>query len=186
LSSKLKLNNLTVVLFSFSTGFLFASTSLVIASTDVQSQQRKQLSPVQQTPETQQTIDPTRYFQEFTRAQKSQMKALEHRHKLEYQQLKTSHKSKIAEWEAKEKESRHRFFAEHKYGPERRDYIRDFLNRRDLLKKELADEKLQRSKDYDKEAQDLRLDQERKMQEFKKSLEAGRLPARELWPPSGM
>src|SRR5262245_31754182 len=69
-------------------------------------------------------------LKEFQKAQKTQLKAADHRQDLELKELKNSQKARIREWETKEKELRHAFFKEHSKGPDRRTYIQDFLTRR--------------------------------------------------------
>lgn len=121
---------------------------------------------------------------EFVRAQSSELKALDHRNKIETKELKISQAARQKEWEKHEEDARHRFFAAHTRGPERRAYIRDFLDRHRALIQSLSDDRNQRAHEQDIRYAALREDQQARLKEFKASLGRGERPQARLWPGS--
>jgi hypothetical protein len=124
-------------------------------------------------------------LKEFQRAQSSELKALSHRQKLELRELKAAQKARQKEWERREKEARHKFFAQNHKGPDRRAYIKDFIARRESFIKMISDERSQRSNEQDVRIRSLRQDQGARLREFKEALQKGERPADRLWPGSG-
>jgi hypothetical protein len=122
---------------------------------------------------------------EFQRAQSSEMKALDHRNKMELKELKAAHAARQKEWERKEKDARHKFFNEHPDGPVRRDYIHDFIARHSDLLQILSDEKTQRIHELEIRYNSVRDDQVTRLKEFQDSLKRGVRPPANLWPTSG-
>lgn len=123
---------------------------------------------------------------EFARAQASEMKALDHQCKFELKELKASQDAKQKEWRHKENEARHKFFDEHPKGSERRDYVQDFMNRRDAFTKTLAEEKARLVKDQEARVSALKAEQSTKLRLFNESLKKGEIPSKDLWPRAGM
>jgi hypothetical protein len=121
---------------------------------------------------------------EFQRAQGAELKALDHRNKLELKELKTSQAARQKEWEKHEQGARHRFFAEHTRGPDRRAYIKDFLERHRAFQQQIKDEMAQRLKDQEARIAALREDQSARLKEFRESLGRNERPAARLWPGS--
>lgn len=119
------------------------------------------------------------------RAQNSEIKALEHRHKLELKELKTTHKIHLQEWERNEKLDRHKYFEEHSKGPDRREYIQSFIKRREELFKKQADDYGQKVQEFKRQVQDEKHDHEQKLREFQKALSVGETPSSSLWPKPG-
>lgn len=125
-------------------------------------------------------------LKQFKQAQGSELKALAHRHEFEMKELKASKNTRQREWERREKEARHQFFAEHLKGTERRTYISDYLKRYEALKKQFAEEKSQRDLEHKASWAALKQDQDRKFKEFKKYIEAQTVPPADLWPQPGI
>ena len=121
-------------------------------------------------------------FQAFVRAQRSEMQALEHRQRIELKELKASQAARKKDWETKEKEARHLFFKEHTKGPERRAYVKEFLERRRTLLALMADERSQRVHEYDVRRKAIQDDQRQKLKEFREVLGHGERPPETLWP----
>lgn len=119
---------------------------------------------------------------EFQHAQSAELKALDHRNKLELKELKASQSARQKEWERHEKEERHKFFADHPRGPDRRAYIKDFLDRRRAFLQSLSDESKQRIQEQDVRLASLRSDQSEHLKEFKSSLAHNQRPPARLWP----
>lgn len=124
-------------------------------------------------------------LKEFQRAQKTEIKALEHQQKFELSELRASQKVRQREWEAQEREARHRFFSVHLQGVDRRAYIKSFLERRQALNQILADERAQRAHDFEVRKKALKDDQQAKMKEFQSLLSQGQKPPTRLWPQAG-
>ena len=122
---------------------------------------------------------------EFQRAQNSELKALEHRNKMELKELKAAHAARQKEWEHKEKELRHKFFAEHANGPDRRAYIQDFLGRHKIFLQLLNDERTQHAHEQEVRYNSLREDQVSRLKEFQEMLNRGERPPTRLWPSAG-
>lgn len=123
-------------------------------------------------------------LREFTRAQATELKGLKHRHSLELQELRVSQKARQKEWKTKEADSRHKFFAVHKKGAERRAYITDSLERRKAFFQLLSEEEAQRLRDQDARFKAVRADQSTKLKEFQDFLGRGLIPPPRLWPES--
>jgi hypothetical protein len=122
---------------------------------------------------------------EFVRAQKTEIKALEHRHSLEMKEFKVSQDARLKEWEKAERAARYKFFEEHPLGKERREYIKSFLHRRDELRKQILAEKKQRQVDYEMEYTTLHKGQVDRLEKFKKMVLSREVPSKELWPQAG-
>lgn len=123
-------------------------------------------------------------LREFQRAQASEIKAVEHRHKLELKELKSTHSIRQKEWERQEKEQRHKFFAEHPRGPDRRGYIKDFMERRRNFQQLLKDETASRANEQGVRVQAMKQDQVSRLKEFQAALAKGERPPQQLWPAS--
>jgi hypothetical protein len=121
----------------------------------------------------------------FVRAQENEVKALRHRNASELSELKAAQKAKQNDWDNKERDARHKFFADHPKGPDRRAYIGDYMNRRKAFVQSLSDEKSQRLQNQDKSIKDLQEDQRQRLDEFKSYLLKGERPPAYLWPPAG-
>jgi hypothetical protein len=124
-------------------------------------------------------------LKEYQRAQYSELKAVEHRQKLELKELKASHGARQKEWDRRETEARHKFFAEHTNGPDRRAYIQDFIERRKSFLQLLNDERTQRTHEQEVRYNSVKSDQNTHLREFQESLMRGERPPARLWPASG-
>ena len=124
-------------------------------------------------------------LKEFQDAQRAEWKALLHRQKFELKELNSSQKARRQEWEAKEKEVRHQLFAEKKRGPDRREHIRSFLDRRKAMLQILSDERAGRIQEHEVRKKALKEDLKSKLKEFQKILAEGKRPPQLLWPAVG-
>ena len=129
--------------------------------------------------------DAARLLVDFQRAQSNELKALDHRQKMELKELKYSQAAREKEFETREKESRHIFFREHSEGPKRRDYVKDFLERRTVMISVMKEEKSKRAIEQDIYVSAVRDDQATKLKEFKEALARSEKPAESLWPRTG-
>jgi hypothetical protein len=130
-------------------------------------------------------VDTKSLLKEFTRAQSMELKALEHRNKFEWKELKAAQDFRQKEWEKAEKEARHQFFANHQKGPDRRTYIQDFIKRREIFRKHLIEEKTQKTHDHENHIARLKKEQAANLEQFKKLLDKKLIPPADLWPKVG-
>ena len=86
---------------------------------------------------------------QFLKAQRSEFDAVVHRHAFELREIQASQGARRKEWESKEKAARHKFFAEHTAGPERRAFVKDFVERRKSFLAITSDERSKRVQDQD-------------------------------------
>ncbi len=122
---------------------------------------------------------------EYLRAQKSEIKALEFRQKLELKELKASQQARFEEWKRKETEARHKYFEEHSSGPEKREYVINFVERRKAFLQILSDERNARIRDQQVRVESVKSDQAARLKEFIAYLDRGERPPQELWPQPG-
>ena len=119
---------------------------------------------------------------DFARAQKTELLAIEHQQSFEKSELTTAQRVYFKEWEKKEQDKRHEFFAAHPNGSDRRDYMKEFFTRRNELLKTQADERTHRLHEQDVHRTSLKEDQVVKAKEFEDYLSRGELPPKHLWP----
>jgi hypothetical protein len=120
-------------------------------------------------------------LKEFQQAQNTEIKALEHRQKLELKELKAVHAARFKEWNTKEKDARHKFFAENR-GRARRDYIVDFTGRRATFLKMLSEELTSRVNENEVRLKSVKQDQADRLKDFQAALSKGERPEQRLWP----
>ncbi len=140
------------------------------------------VAPLPPAPQRMMVTDWGALWREFVRAQATELRALDHRNRFERKELSSSQEAQRKEWEKKEREARHRFFAEHSRAPERREYVADFLKRRTIFRKQLVDESQRLSKQRDEQLKALKADQARKLKEFKQNIDNKVIPPEDLWP----
>jgi hypothetical protein len=77
--------------------------------------------------------------------QKLDLRVFNHLQKSEFKGFRSAQEMQLKEWEAHESKERHKFFAEHVTGTERRTYVQDFMKRREALLRQISDDKAQKS-----------------------------------------
>jgi hypothetical protein len=122
---------------------------------------------------------------EFLRAQKGELKALEFRQRFELKELKASQQARLKDWERKETEARHQYFAAHSAGPDKRAYVKDFVERRKAFLQILVDERAARARDQQVRADSVKSDQAGRLKVFIEHLDRGEKPNDDLWPQAG-
>ena len=122
---------------------------------------------------------------EFKRAQGNELRALEHRHGFELKDLKASQAVRLKEWEAKETALRHTYFSAHDKSPERRAFIKDFIERRKAFLQILVEERNRRTQDQKVRQASIREDQVQRLRDFDAALQKGDRPPAHLWPQPG-
>lgn len=125
-------------------------------------------------------------LQQFSNAQKTEVKAMNHRQNFELKELRISQDTRLREWEKAERAARIQFFEVHTKGPDRRTYIQDFIKRRELVRKQFVDQRTQKISDHEASLKVLKDDQAQKMNQFRESIQKGDLPSQDLWPKPGM
>jgi hypothetical protein len=123
---------------------------------------------------------------EFIRAQETEMKNFESREKSAAQKFKQNQKLKQSSFDLRERDQRRKYFAEPHPGVEKRAYMKDLLQRRDELKKTLADETAQFQADAEARLEKLVDDQHAHRAEFEKALKNGVRPDDSVWPQPGV
>lgn len=123
---------------------------------------------------------------EFAKAQKSQIKALEHRHQTEIKELEASHKARLNEWREKEKIARREYFKGHTKGAERRAYIKDYVERQQMFMNGMREERDRRKAEQQARRGSLVEQQTDSRKRFDEVLEKRERPPQSLWPQPGM
>ncbi|MBI2712728.1 MAG: hypothetical protein HYX41_07745 [Bdellovibrio sp.] len=123
---------------------------------------------------------------QFIIAQKSEIKAFDHRKKFELKELKASQDRRLHEFEKTEKEARHKYFETHTKGEERRAYVQEFIKRRDAFRASLVDERTRKNSELETSLKSIKEDQAAKFKQFKTEVQKGDIPAKDLWPKAGI
>jgi hypothetical protein len=123
---------------------------------------------------------------EFIRAQETEMKNFEIREKNAAQKFKQNQKLKQSTFDLHERDQRRKFFAEPHPGVEKRAYMKDLLQRRDELKRTLADETAKFQEEAEARLEKLVDDEHAHRAEFEKALKNGERPADSVWPQPGV
>jgi hypothetical protein len=121
----------------------------------------------------------------FIKAQRAELRALEHRHKFELKEMKSSHGAQSKEWEARERDARHKFFEEHPKGVDRRPFVTSFLVRRKAMVVTQKEEIKKKAEQFETEHTALEQEQAKRLKEFQAALERKEVPDASLWPRAG-
>ncbi len=119
---------------------------------------------------------------EFRKAQVSYLQAEKHRQTTEIKEIRAVQKVRKAEWEQKEKLERKTFFDQNREGPKRREYVKNFLQRRKDFLQFQRDELTSKMKEHRIRMESIRAEQKDKHKEFDSQLKQGLQPRSELWP----
>lgn len=119
---------------------------------------------------------------EFSKAQSNQERAMIHTSKSELKELSAAQSQRARAWRENERKQRKAFFDAHTAGPERREYVQNYLKR----KKELDDAQKGDYEDAKKRWAE-KIDAMKKRQKeqaaaFKASVEQGVRPGSDMWP----
>jgi hypothetical protein len=123
---------------------------------------------------------------EFIRAQDNELKNFEIHEKAAAQKFKQNQKLRQSTFDLRERDQRRKFFAEPHPGAEKRAYMKDLLQRRDELKKKLAEETAQFQTDAENRLENLVDEEHAHRAEFEKALKNGERPADSIWPQPGV
>ncbi len=119
---------------------------------------------------------------EFKKTWDLERKALEHQSAVALRQHRTAQKAQSKEWRNKERSERHAFFAAHMSGKERREYVQNYLERKEKFEKAQEQGSLDLSQDW---ATKRKLFKERRMNaeiQFNAAVLEKRDPPIEVWP----
>ena len=122
---------------------------------------------------------------EFAKAQKSQLKALDHRHQTETKELEASHKARLSEWQSKERIARREYFKSHTKGEEKRAYVEDFVARQQMFMNGMREERERRRAEQKARRTSLVDQQADSKKQFDEVLEKRERPSQVLWPQPG-
>ena len=120
--------------------------------------------------------------QEFEKAQYSELKALEHRLRLELQEYKTAQNAQRKQLDEKEKQSRHQFFKDNPKGADRREYVKQFLERRKGYIASQQEDVKKRQGEHELRVAEFKKQQKEKLDQFSAELKKGERPPDTLWP----
>lgn len=131
-------------------------------------------------------VDSKLLTKRFQEAQTTQLKSLQSHETAQLKQLRKDQKSRQDQFDRKENEDRHKYFAEARPGTEKRAYIKSLLSRRGDFQKQLADERNQAKAESDRRIEALKLEQAGQRAKFKEQLDRGVRPDDALWPQPGI
>ena len=127
-------------------------------------------------------VEGVKLVQEFQKAQSTEVKALEHRNRIELKEYQGSQKNRFKDWQRSEGEERRKFFRDHQHGPQRRQYVQEFIAKRDMMVQTLKQEQERRATELEAKLAVLKKDQEGRLREFRDTIDKGERPAIRLWP----
>ncbi len=133
-------------------------------------------------PETVSTTEAKSLIRELDRAQKSALMAMDHRHKLELDELDFAQKVRRQEWEAREREEKHKFFGANTDASRRKAHMEQFKQKREGFERVLKDEREMRVKEFEEKKRFLGEKHAQNRQVFETYLNEGKRPPEHLWP----
>ena len=119
---------------------------------------------------------------EFKRALSNELLSLSHREKSELKQFSAAQGAKVKNWRETEKNARRKYFEQHMSGPERRDYVKAYLKRKEAFDQSIVEEANTNKKEWKARHEDLSKLQKEKEVLFQKSLDSNTRPDPALWP----
>lgn len=124
-----------------------------------------------------------RELRDFVHAQEDELLGLRRKNTADLKQVRDKHSATMKEWESSERDARHKFFAEHKAGRERRAYIQDYKQRREALIASQSQEESEHKGNHQAALESLGHEHQDKFKKFRDFLNRGELPPGSLWPP---
>ena len=118
---------------------------------------------------------------EFKKLLSSEEKAFSRREKTEGKQFASNQKAKQKTWYEQEKKARHVFFDQHLSGPERRQYIQDYLKRKEAFDQSIKDEAAKNKVDWQQRREAMKRSQQDRELKVKHSLDQNLKPDEALW-----
>ena len=126
--------------------------------------------------------DKSSLLSEFKKALSTEEKALQHQDKSQAKELSAAQNSRMKNWRSQEKATRKVFFEVHQSGPERRQYVQDYLKRKEAFDLTIKNEQNAAKKASKDKADALKQSQRDRMVQFKAQLDQNQRPDPALWP----
>ena len=120
---------------------------------------------------------------QFKKTLADEARARDHQERSSLKEFVAAQARQVKEWRNKEKRTRRIFFDEHMSGPERRDYVQNYISRQKEFKLKQASD-IAAFKTVLKEKSDaLQLSQKNREIQFNQAIEQNERPSRKLWSP---
>ena len=127
-------------------------------------------------------LEGAKLLQEFQKAQMTEVKAIEHRNRVELQEFRILQKGRLKDWEKEHTEERRKFFRDHSKGADKRQFVQDVMSKRDAFVQVQKTEYDVRTRELEGKVANLKKDQETKLKEFRDSIDKNERPSTKLWP----
>jgi hypothetical protein len=118
---------------------------------------------------------------EFKKKLKKEMSDLSSLQKKNRAQSKRDRKQSFKNWNQEEKRARHAYFEVNPKGANRREYIRGFIERRDVILAKNKEEEKEMKAQQDKELAHLKKNHEERLKSLEDYLSRKQRPPQELW-----
>lgn len=119
---------------------------------------------------------------EFKKARRNAERARKHQDRAYLKQLVVSQRSALKNWREQEKKARHDYFLKHTSGPERREYVQSYIERKKKYEEDQKKEKIRSEQESVTQAEMFKKNLNNKESEFKAKIQEGVRPGPELWP----
>lgn len=121
---------------------------------------------------------------DFKRKLSQEMDQLKREEKQIKKNSQNDRRSRRRDWNKKEQSARHQYFKENSRGPERRAYVKEFIERRNQLHASQKDEEVQERRMLDAKRKSLEEDQRNRLNQFEEALARKERPSETLWNPT--
>jgi hypothetical protein len=169
-----------ILLFAFSLAahlhFVYAQTK----SAEIQPSSTPSATPVASVSLT--DDEKKKLMTEFKKALGQQKASLAHQERSAFRELAVAQKQKLKRWREDQKRQRKQFFDLHKSGPERREYVQNYLKKKEEFELSLKSELEQTRKAWAEKNQEQRTEQKVLEEKFLQTLSQGQRPGPEFWP----
>lgn len=119
---------------------------------------------------------------EYNRAQANEEKALRHLQRSQMKELTAAQSQRVRTWHEEQKNARRDFFDKHLSGPERREYVQGYIQRKKDFDQSVKVEYDTARKSWAEKVEQLKTRQKEQRKKFKASLDQGKRPDATLWP----
>lgn len=119
---------------------------------------------------------------EFKKARSNAEKAMKHQEQSQVKELQAAQSMQSKQWREREKKIRRDFFDAHLSGPERRQFVQEYLDKKSKYDQSLKDALIAKKKEWAEKNDAFKKQSSEQEIEFKKKVEDGIRPAAELWP----
>ncbi len=119
---------------------------------------------------------------EFKKALNQQRAAMAHQERSAIRELQVAQNQKQKRWREDQKIARRQFFDQHMSGPERREYVQNYLKKKQDFENTLKNELTETKKNWSQKNQLMKQHQKTAEEKFNEALKQGQRPSLELWP----